>query len=182
VGLLEIDEFGNLPAARKVGSPNFDERPQGISVSMLVVHGISLPPGEFGGSAVEALFSNRLDPLQHPYFREVSKLRVSAHFLVCRDGRLVQFVPCSRRAWHAGQSFWLGRDRCNDFSIGVELEGADDVPYAAVQYSVLATLANSLIRRYPIIDIVGHCDIAPGRKSDPGPAFDWALLRTLMRS
>jgi N-acetyl-anhydromuramoyl-L-alanine amidase len=182
VGLLEIDELGNVPAAVKVWSPNCDERPQGTSVSMLVVHGISLPPGEFGGYAVEALFSNRLDPSGHPYFRDVSELRVSAHFLIGRDGRLVQFVSCNRRAWHAGQSSWLGRDRCNDFSIGVELEGADDVPYAAVQYCVLAALANSLIGRYPISEILGHCDIAPGRKTDPGPALDWRLLRTLMHS
>ena len=140
---------------------------------MIVVHGISLPPGEFGGEAIERLFTNRLDPGAHPCFATIAALRVSAHFLIRRDGALVQFVPCGRRAWHAGESAWRGRRRCNDFSIGIELEGADDIAYAPAQYATLGRLIRALRRRYPIADVVGHSDIAPGRKTDPGGAFDW---------
>lgn len=143
---------------------------------MLVVHGISLPPGKFGGDAIERLFTNRLDPAAHPYFATVAALRVSAHFLVRRNGMLAQFVPCTRRAWHAGESAWRGRSRCNDFSVGVELEGTDDIRYTAAQYTMLARLVRALRERYPITDIVGHRDIAPGRKTDPGDAFDWQRL------
>jgi N-acetyl-anhydromuramoyl-L-alanine amidase len=143
---------------------------------MIVVHGISLPPGEFGGEAIERLFTNRLDAGAHPAFAPVAALRVSAHFLVRRDGALVQFVPCVRRAWHAGESAWRGRPRCNDYSIGIELEGTDDLAYEAAQYAMLAQLIRALRRRYPIGDIVGHSDIAPGRKTDPGAAFDWTRL------
>jgi AmpD protein len=142
-----------------------------------VVHGISLPPGRFGSSSIEALFTNRLDPAAHPYFATIAHLRVSAHFLIRRDGELLQFVPCAMRAWHAGASNWCGRERCNDFSIGIELEGADDVRYTGAQYRMLIRLARALAKRYPIVGLTGHSDIAPGRKTDPGPTFDWNAVR-----
>jgi AmpD protein len=147
---------------------------------LLVVHGISLPPGVFGGDDVLRLFTNTLDCSSHPAYDALRGLRVSAHFFVRRTGEVVQFVPCTRRAWHAGASQWRGRPRCNDFSIGVELEGADAIPYAEVQYRRLARLVRAVGRRYPIADIVGHSDIAPARKTDPGPAFDWPRLRALL--
>ena len=149
-------------------------------MTLLVVHGISLPPGEFGGDGILQLFTNRLDPRGHPYYAAIADMRVSAHFLIRRDGELVQFVGCNERAWHAGESRWKGRTHCNDFSVGIELEGADDVPYAAAQYTMLARLVRALRRAYPIADIAGHSDVAPGRKTDPGPAFDWARLRRLL--
>ncbi|MGY8525833.1 1,6-anhydro-N-acetylmuramyl-L-alanine amidase AmpD [Paracidovorax citrulli] len=170
---LALLESGWVDGARAVPSPNHDERPAGQPVDLLVVHNISLPPGVFGGDAIEALFQNRLDPDGHPYFATVHALRVSAHFLIRRDGELVQFVSCGQRAWHAGQSDFLGRQRCNDFSIGVELEGADDRPFAEAQYRTLSALTGLLRRRYPIAAVAGHSDIAPGRKTDPGPHFDW---------
>ena len=176
----EIDDAGFAASARQVTSPNCDDRPPGADISLLVVHNISLPPGEFGGADIESFFTNRLDCTTHPYYAGLKDLRVSAHFLIRRDGELVQFVPCSFRAWHAGISDWRGRARCNDFSIGVELEGADDVPYAAVQYLQLADITAQLIARYAIVDIVGHCDIAIGRKSDPGPSFDWSHYRAIL--
>jgi N-acetyl-anhydromuramoyl-L-alanine amidase len=160
-----------------IASPNCDERPSDSRIELLVVHAISLPPGEFGGRAVEDLFLNRLDSASHPFFREVAHLRVSAHFLVRRHGSIVQFVPCEKRAWHAGVSCWRGREGCNDFSIGIELEGADCVPFEAAQYDALATLTNALARAYPIVEATGHSDIARGRKTDPGPAFDWTRYR-----
>jgi N-acetyl-anhydromuramoyl-L-alanine amidase len=169
-----------LTAAAQVPSPNCDDRPAGTHVTLLVIHGISLPPGEFGGDAVERLFTNTLDCAQHPSFEPLRNLRVSSHFLVRRRGELVQFVPCDRRAWHAGVSSWKGRERCNDFSIGVELEGTDELPYTAAQYRRLARLAAALRGRYPIGDIAGHSDIAPGRKTDPGPSFDWDRFRRLL--
>ena len=147
---------------------------------MLVIHNISLPPGEFGGPAIIDLLANRLDPAGHPSFESLSTVRVSAHFLIRRDGELLQFVPCSRRAWHAGASSWQGRERCNDFSIGVELEGTDHLPYSDAQYAVLARLTRALHRRYPVASIAGHDQIAPGRKTDPGPAFDWSRYRALI--
>lgn len=171
---------GWLPGARVVVSPNCDARPPAAGVELIVVHAISLPPNRFGGPAIEALFTNRLDPAEHPYFAEIAHLRVSAHFLIRRDGELVQFVDCNRRAWHAGLSCWRGRERCNDFSIGVELEGCDTVPFMPAQYRVLAALADRICSRYPIADIVGHSDIAPGRKSDPGPKFDWLRFHRLL--
>jgi len=177
---LAIDPAGVANHATQVRSPNCDERPPGSDITLVVIHGISLPPGVFGGDAIERLFTNRLDPAAHPYFADVAKLRVSSHFLIRRDGGLVQFVPCARRAWHAGVSAWKGRERCNDFSIGIELEGTDTLPYATAQYTKLGRLAKALGRRYPIADIVGHSDIAPSRKTDPGPAFDWARLRRLL--
>jgi AmpD protein len=176
---LAIDAAGRANLARWVPSPNCDARPAGADVALLVVHGISLPPGQYGGDAIERLFTNRLDAAAHPYFAAIATLRVSAHFLIRRDGELVQFVACNDRAWHAGASRWRGRERCNDFSIGVELEGADDAPYAPAQYAMLARLAKALARRYPIADVVGHADVAPGRKTDPGPAFDWGRLARL---
>jgi len=166
--------------ARQIPSPNHDARPAGTNITLVVVHAISLPPGEFGGDGIERLFTNRLDPGAHPYFATVATLKVSSHFLIRRDGTLVQFVSCADRAWHAGVSAWNGRQRCNDFSIGVELEGTDENPYTAAQYAVLARLAKALRRRYPIADIVGHSEVAPGRKTDPGPAFDWARFRRLV--
>ncbi len=164
---------GWLQRARAVASPNHDPRPAGMAVDTLVIHYISLPPGRFGGDAIEQLFTNRLDPRADPAFGELAGLRVSAHFLVRRSGELLQFVDCDRRAWHAGVSRLLQRERCNDFSIGVELEGDGDHPFTRAQYRRLAALARQLCRRYPLQFVVGHSDIAPGRKQDPGPFFDW---------
>ena len=174
---LAIDREGRANLAVQVPSPNSDARPNDTPISLVVIHGISLPPGEFEGDAIEELFTNRLDARAHPYYAAIAGLRVSSHFLIRRDGRLLQFVPCTARAWHAGESSWRGRARCNDFSIGIELEGSDDVPYTAAQYRMLARLTRALRARYPIEDIAGHSDVAPGRKTDPGPAFDWARLR-----
>lgn len=171
------DANGRVDAARYVASSNRDERPPGEPITLLVIHNISLPPGEFGGDGVVRLFTNDLDHAAHPYYRTLAGMRVSAHFLVRRTGELLQFVPCTMRAWHAGVSAWRGRGDCNDYSIGIELEGADDVPYAEPQYHVLAQLARALRSAYPIADIVGHCDIAAGRKTDPGPSFDWPRFR-----
>ena len=148
-----------------------------MAIDLIVVHAISLPPGEFGGTGIQDLFLNRLDPTLHPYYAGIAGLRVSAHFLVRRDGELVQFVPCAKRAWHAGASNWRGRTGCNDFSIGIELEGSDDSAFEDAQYAVLATLTMQLKASYQIQDIVGHCDIAPERKTDPGPHFDWSRYR-----
>lgn len=175
-----FDAEGWLAGIRRVPSPNCDERPAGEPVRLIVVHAISLPPGEFGGDGIERLFTNTLDPDAHPYYREIQSLRVSAHFLVRRDGGLVQFVPCRLRAWHAGESCWRGAGCCNDFSIGIELEGCDDIPFAPPQYPALARLIRLLRQQHPIEDIAGHADIAPGRKTDPGPHFDWAQLHRLL--
>ena len=161
---------------RVVDSPNQDARPRGTAVTLLVVHCISLPPGEFGGDAIERLFTNRLDAEAHTYFRGIVDLRVSAHFLIRRDGELVQFVPIERRAWHAGASSWRGRGGCNDFSIGVELEGIDDGVFTDAQYARLARLIRQLRSRLPLRDVAAHSDIAPGRKTDPGAYFDWPRL------
>ncbi|MDH4149166.1 MAG: 1,6-anhydro-N-acetylmuramyl-L-alanine amidase AmpD [Betaproteobacteria bacterium] len=174
---MNVDGAGLVDEAQFIASPNCDDRPPGASIDLLVIHNISLPPGVFGGAAVIDLFMNRLDPQAHPYFENIAALRVSAHFLVRRDGALLQFVPCERRAWHAGRSQWCGRDHCNDFSIGIELEGADDVAYSDAQYAHLGALARALYRRYPIVASAGHSDIAPGRKTDPGPHFDWDRYR-----
>lgn len=172
----EPDEHGWLPGVRVVASPNFDGRPDGVRVDLIVIHAISLPPGEFGSDAIERLFTNTLDAAAHPYFRSIACLRVSAHFLVRRDGGLVQFVACGRRAWHAGASNWRGRSACNDFSIGIELEGCDTQAFEPVQYERLDRLIGALRRRYPISGLAGHCEVAPGRKTDPGPHFDWSRL------
>ncbi len=174
-----LDAAGVLAAARYIPSPNVDDRPEGFVVDLLVIHNISLPPGQFGGPGIIDLFTNRLDPDAHPYYRQIADAKVSSHFLIRRDGGLIQFVACNRRAWHAGQSQWRGRSRCNDFSIGVEVEGADDRDFADAQYATLATLAATLKSKYPIQDCVGHSEIAlpPGRKTDPGPHFDWGRFR-----
>jgi AmpD protein len=160
-----------------VASPNCDTRPAETRIELIVVHNISLPPRVFGGSGIVDLFLNRLQPDAHPYYAGIAHLRVSAHFLIRRDGEMLQFVPCGQRAWHAGVSSWRGRERCNDFSIGIELEGADDIAFEAVQYERLNALVALLRERYPIADVTGHADIAPGRKTDPGPAFDWRRLK-----
>lgn len=175
-----LDRDGWLSGARRVPAPNCDERPAATSVSLIVIHAISLPPGQFGGSGIEQFFTNSLDPEEHSYYREILPLRVSAHFLVRRDGEVLQFVPCSLRAWHAGASTWRGRERCNDFSVGIELEGCDEQPFEVEQYHVLARLIAALRRSYPIEGIVGHSDIAPGRKTDPGPHFEWQRVRNLI--
>ncbi len=178
---LAVDAAGYVRAAVQVASPNCDDRPHHTPITLAVVHGISLPPGEFGGDAIERLFTNRLDAAAHPYFASIATLRVSSHFLVRRDGALVQFVPCARRAWHAGPSAWRGVPRCNDYSIGIELEGTDTDAYEDPQYATLARLCRVLMRRYPIADVAGHSDIAPSRKTDPGPAFDWRRLERALR-
>ena len=160
-------------------SPNFNQRPLG-EVSLLVIHNISLPPGEFGTGKVQAFFQNRLDVDEHSYFAGIASLQVSAHFFIERDGAVTQFVSCNERAWHAGQSRFAERENCNDFSLGIELEGTDDLPFTAAQYAALTALIQQLQAAYPAITptrICGHNDIAPGRKTDPGPAFDWAALR-----
>ena len=182
--MLNLDSTGNwFERARRVPSPNFDARPFGCDIGLIVVHGISLPPGEFGGPHVEHLFCNRLDPEAHDGFRAIAALKVSAHLLIRRGGELVQFVALSERAWHAGESRFGDRVRCNDFSIGIELEGADRVPYEDVQYERLGHVCRTVMRRWPAIGrdrIVGHSDIAPNRKTDPGPAFDWPRLHALL--
>ncbi|MDY0073890.1 MAG: 1,6-anhydro-N-acetylmuramyl-L-alanine amidase AmpD [Thauera sp.] len=159
-----------------IPSPNFDLRPAGEAVVLIVIHAISLPPGQFGGPGVAQLFTNTLDAAEHPYYAGIAALRVSAHYLIRRDGRLICFVPPELRAWHAGQSQWRGRERCNDFSIGIELEGDDDTSFADAQYQRLNALIARLRGRFPIVDIQGHADIAPGRKTDPGPFFDWSKV------
>ena len=170
---------GLIQPAVHCESPNQDERPEGCEPQLVVVHGISLPPGKFGGDGIKRLFCNCLDWEEHPYYQEIRGMQVSSHLLIQRDGVLVQFVPFVRRAWHAGASRFRGRSRCNDFSIGIELEGTDDQPYEDIQYAQLVAAVRSIIDAYPAISarsIAGHCDISPGRKTDPGPAFDWLRL------
>lgn len=174
-----LDEDGWLAGAERIPSPNQDARPPGDTISLLVIHAISLPPGEFGGNAVIDLFTNRLDPAAHPYFATLAGTRVSAHFLVRRDGALIQFVSCHARAWHAGVSCWKGRERCNDFSLGIELEGDDFTPFSDAQYATLDALVERLCQHFPLADIVGHADISPARKTDPGPYFDWSRIARL---
>ncbi len=178
-GLKTGWQSGWLAAARHVPSPNFNARPAPARVDLLVVHNISLPPGEFGGPGIEQLFTNTLNPAEHPYYATIAELQVSAHFLIRRDGEIVQFVSVDRRAWHAGQSLWCDRHNCNDFSVGIELEGTDDLPYEDIQYTQLQQLVDALRCYFPSLgpdDVAGHSDIAPGRKTDPGPAFDWSRL------
>ena len=170
---------GLLRPAMQCPSPNQDERPEDGEPELVVIHGISLPPGEFGGPYIEALFTNCLDPDAHPYFREIEGMRVSTHLLIRRDGEVIQFVPFGRRAWHAGDSCFRGRRTCNDFSIGIELEGTDESAYTDAQYATLAPVLDAIISTYPKITarrIAGHCDVSPGRKTDPGPAFDWLRM------
>ena len=166
-------------AAQRSPSPNRDSRPEGTAVELLVIHNISLPPGEFGGTAIVELFGNCLDCTRHPFYADLVDLHVSAHFLVDRRGRITQFVSCAERAWHAGASCFEGRARCNDFSIGVELEGTDQVPFEDAQYLALARLTDALRDAYPLRAVRGHSDIAPGRKTDPGPHFDWRRYAAL---
>lgn len=161
---------------RILHSPNHDERPPGTEVSLVVLHCISLPPGQYGGDSIERLFTNCLDPAAHPYFKEICGLKVSSHFLVRRDGEAIQFVPPERRAWHAGVSSWRGRERCNDFSIGIELEGTEADSFTSPQYHSLAALIRQLQQQFPIRDIAAHSDVAPGRKTDPGPHLDWTRV------
>ena len=173
-----IDRAGWLGSAERIPSPNHDARPAGEAVRLLVIHAISLPPGEFGGDAVIELFTNRLDPSAHPYYAAIANRRVSAHFFIRRDGHLIQFVSCLERAWHAGVSCWNGKERCNDFSLGVELEGDDFSAFTEAQYATLAALTALLRERFPLEAMAGHADIAPGRKTDPGPRFDWSRIAT----
>lgn len=180
---VSLRETGLLPSSRWCPSPNFGPRPEGTAISLLVVHNISLPPGQFGGPEIEAFFCNRLDHAAHPYFETIAGMQVSAHALIRRDGSLVQFVSLLDRAWHAGRSRFAGQDECNDFSIGIELEGTDELPYTGEQYRCLARVADLIMAAWPAITperIAGHCDIAPGRKTDPGPAFDWRHFQTLL--
>ncbi|WP_052162111.1 1,6-anhydro-N-acetylmuramyl-L-alanine amidase AmpD [Aquabacterium sp. NJ1] len=170
---------GWYAAARQVPSPNFGPRPEQARITLAVIHSISLPPGEYGGSEIEQLFTNQLDWSAHPYFEQIRGAEVSAHFVIRRDGEIVQFVSVDDRAWHAGRSSWLGLDNCNDYSVGIELEGLEDTPFEPAQYTALATLIDALKQRCPIDQIAGHEHIAPGRKRDPGKAFDWAHLQQL---
>ena len=176
---IDVDS-GLMQGVRQVASPNCDARPVGVEADLIVVHGISLPPGEFGGPWIERLFTNTLPLDLHPYFEQIGALRVSSHLLVARDGELTQFVRFTDRAWHAGQSVYAGREACNDFSIGVELEGTDATPHEAAQYDALAEVVAALCEAYPRLSpdrVVGHSDISPGRKTDPGPEFDWPRAR-----
>lgn len=172
-----------LEGVRHTPSPNYDERPAGSAIELVIIHAISLPPGEFGGRFIEDLFMNRLDPGAHPFFREIAQLRVSAHLLVGRSGEVIQYVPLEKRAWHAGASAFRGRGACNDFSIGIELEGSDDVAYDPIQYRRLAGLCRRIMTLWPAVDrdrIVGHRHVSPGRKTDPGESFDWDFFYRLL--
>ncbi|MCF6355288.1 MAG: 1,6-anhydro-N-acetylmuramyl-L-alanine amidase AmpD [Candidatus Polarisedimenticolaceae bacterium] len=180
---MEITPQGLVDGARQCPSPNCDERPSGAEINLLVIHNISLPAGQFGGPFIDDLFLNRLDPDADPCFQNICELRVAAHLLIRRDGELVQYVPLSQRAWHAGQSEFQGCSNCNDFSIGIELEGTDDLPYTDIQYQTLAEVTDAIMRAFPAITaerIMGHSDIAPGRKTDPGSAFDWGCFKGLL--
>ncbi len=178
--VLTVDESGLIPGIRLIASPNCDERPPGCAIELVVIHNISLPPGEFGGPGIVELFTGKLNPDAHPYYRELAELRVSAHFVIRRSGEIIQFVACGSRAWHAGVSSWRGKSHCNDFSLGVELEGADEIPFEDRQYTQLAALTRALQAQYPITAIAGHSDVAPGRKTDPGPCFDWVRYRSMI--
>ncbi|OYW37032.1 MAG: N-acetylmuramoyl-L-alanine amidase [Hydrogenophilales bacterium 12-61-10] len=174
-----LDVDGWLTDAHHLPSPNCDTRPEGTAIELIVIHNISLPPGVFDGDAVIQLFTNRLDWDAHPYYQQIRGIKVSAHFFIRRDGSLIQFVPCSLRAWHAGVSSWCERERCNDFSIGIELEGTDDLPFTEAQYACLIPLLQALKQAYPIRAVVGHSEIASGRKTDPGVCFEWERVRRL---
>jgi AmpD protein len=181
---MQVDlESGLMRGVRHIASPNHDPRPAGMEADLIVVHGISLPPGDFGGPWIDRLFTNSLPMEMHPYFAEVASLRVSSHVVVARDGAVTQYVAFTERAWHAGKSMYQGREACNDFSVGVELEGTDDLPYEAAQYGALAEVVAALCAAYPRLSpdrLVAHSEIAPGRKTDPGPAFDWPRARGLI--
>ena len=177
---MKIGHLGWVSGVRRIVSPNQDERPHGTAIELLVIHNISLPPDEFGGAAITQLFCNTLNTDAHPYYAQLKGVKVSAHFLIRRSGEIIQYVACRKRAWHAGASIWRERTACNNFSIGVELEGCDTIAFADLQYAALAKLTRRLKRAYPIRDIVGHSDIAPGRKTDPGPCFDWQQYLALL--
>jgi len=182
--MKNIDKSGILAGATQIPSNNYDLRPAGKNIRLIVVHNISLPPGEFGGAYINQLFTNQLNPNDHPYFADIYQLKVSSHLLIRRDGEVIQYVPFSKRAWHAGASNYCGEQCCNDFSIGIELEGADDIDYELIQYETLAELIIQLRQSYPGIPkdaITGHSDIAPGRKTDPGPAFNWDQLHQTIK-
>lgn len=182
---MRVGADGWLEGVRRSPTPNCDDRPPGTAIDLVVLHGISLPPGEFGGDGIDRLFNNTLDRGAHPHYREVAGLRVSAHCLVRRDGAVTQYASFLRRAWHAGRSSWQGRPDCNDYSVGIELEGTDDRPYESIQYDAAARIVAALMVAYPAIDMercVGHSDVAPGRKTDPGSAFDWADFRVRLRA
>ncbi|MGP1716977.1 MAG: 1,6-anhydro-N-acetylmuramyl-L-alanine amidase AmpD [Methylophilus sp.] len=174
---ITIDDQGMASHCQVIPSPNTDPRPADTGIDMIVIHNISLPPNQFGGPGIVQLFTNQLDASEHPYYATIAHLKVSSHFLIRRDGELLQFVSCNQRAWHAGVSAWQGRERCNDFSIGIELEGSDECAFNNAQYLTLQALITALQRRYPIKHIVGHSQIAPGRKTDPGPFFDWQRIK-----
>ncbi len=177
---MQIKSDGWITGVKQCASPNADERPLESAIDLLVIHNISLPPGEFGGPYIEQLFCNQLDPEAHSYFRGIAHLKVSSHLLIRRDGEIIQFVPLNRRAWHAGESSFCGQSCCNDFSIGIELEGTDEQPFSEAQYTALADISRLILQTYPGITrerITGHSDIAPGRKTDPGQAFDWTRYR-----
>lgn len=176
IDVYPIDKKGIIDQATQISSPNYDDREDNPKIDMVVIHNISLPPSQYGGNGIIELFTNQLDPNAHPYYAEIYTARVSSHFLIRRDGELIQFVACQKRAWHAGLSSWKGRERCNNFSVGIELEGSDFEPFEKEQYQTLNTLLTSLQAIYPIQHIVGHSDIAPGRKTDPGPLFDWTAI------
>lgn len=173
-----INEAGLADNVQFIASPNFDARPD-TEISMIVIHNISLPPSQYGGNGIIELFTNQLNPDEHPYYAEIHTRQVSAHFLIRRDGTLIQFVSCLERAWHAGVSNWKGRERCNDFSVGIELEGSDFENFEIAQYQTLKRLVTAISNKYPIQAIVGHSEIAPGRKTDPGPYFNWQYLEKI---
>ena len=173
---FNINEHGIVTNATQIASPNFDDRPLSCTMDMVVIHNISLPPNIYGGNGIIELFTNKLNPSEHPYYAEIYTAKVSSHFLIRRNGALIQFVACTKRAWHAGASKWHDRERCNDFSVGIELEGSDFEAFEDAQYETLNTLLVSLKELYPIQHVVGHSDIAPGRKTDPGPFFDWSKI------
>ena len=178
---MKVGADGWLSGVRRIRSPNCDARPQGVRIRLMLCRINSLPPGEFGDAAVAQLFTNTLDCTAHPYYTQLVGMKVSAHFFIRRGGDIIQFVPCGKRAWHAGVSSWQGRSACNDFSLGVELEGTDELPFTPQQYAALARLTRRLCHAYPIGDIVGHADVAPGRKTDPGAHFDWPSYRAAAR-
>lgn len=174
-----FNQHGWLEQAQPIVSPNYDARPESCAVDMVVIHNISLPPGEYGGEGIIQLFTNQLKPDEHAYYAQICHLRVSSHFLIRRDGHLIQLVSCDDRAWHAGASHWKGREHCNDFSIGIEIEGSDHEAFESTQYVTLNFLLGALKAHFPIEHIVGHSDIAPDRKTDPGPYFDWNMISPL---
>lgn len=176
---LKLNAAGYVEPATQIASPNYDARPENCSVNMIVIHNISLPPNEYGDAGIVQLFTNQLNPNEHPYYAEIYTRKVSSHFLIRRDGELIQFVSCLQRAWHAGVSSWQGRERCNDFSVGIELEGSDFEAFKPAQYRTLKSLLKCLQKTYPIEHIVGHSDIAPGRKTDPGPYFNWNKINII---